>query len=48
MTTRRPHLREVTDSCITDGCITDVTCGNGVWDAPPRARHAAEAPMIRP
>lgn len=40
---RRLHLCEV-----RDGRITDVTtyC-NGGWDEELRARHAAEAPMIR-
>lgn len=44
MTARRLHLCEV-----TDGRITAVTsyC-NGGWDAELRARHAAEAPMVRP
>jgi hypothetical protein len=34
---------------VRDGRITDVTvyC-NGGWDAELRARHAAEAPMLRP
>jgi hypothetical protein len=41
---RRLHLCEV-----RDGRITSVTtyC-NGGWDAELRARHATEAPMIRP
>lgn len=41
---RRVHLCEV-----RDGRIAEVTtyC-NGGWDAELRARHAAEAPMIRP
>jgi hypothetical protein len=44
MTARRIHLCEV-----TDGRISSVTtyC-NGGWDDELRARHAAEAPMIRP
>lgn len=43
VTARRIHLCEV-----VDGHITSVTtyC-NGGWDADLRARHAAEAPMIR-
>ena len=34
---------------VSDGRITDVTgyC-NGGWDDELRARHAAEAPMLRP
>ena len=41
---RRLHLCEV-----TDGRISRVTtyC-NGGWDAALRARHTAEAPMVRP
>jgi hypothetical protein len=44
MTARRIHLCE-----IADGRITAVTtyC-NGGWDVELRARHAAEAPMVRP
>jgi hypothetical protein len=44
ITARRLHLCEV-----HDGRITAVTsyC-NGGWDEELRARHAAEAPMIRP
>jgi hypothetical protein len=44
MTARRIHLCEV-----ADGRITGVTtyC-NGGWDGELRARHAAEAPMLRP
>ena len=44
VTARRLHLCEV-----ADGRITNVTtyC-NGGWDESLRARHAAEAPMIRP
>jgi hypothetical protein len=44
MTARRIHLCE-----IADGHITAVTtyC-NGGWDDELRARHAAEAPMVRP
>ena len=43
LTARRLHLCEV-----ADGRITSVTtyC-NGGWDADLRARHAAEAPMLR-
>lgn len=43
MTARRLHLCEV-----RDGRITEVTtyC-NGGWDEELRARHAAEAPMVR-
>ena len=34
---------------LRDGRITEVTCYcNGGWDAELRARHAAEAPMVRP
>lgn len=44
MTARRLHLCEV-----ADGRITSVTtyC-NGGWDDELRARHAADAPMLRP
>lgn len=44
LTARRIHLCEV-----RDGQISSVTtyC-NGAWDAEQRARHAAEAPMVRP
>ena len=44
MIARRVHLCEV-----RDGRITEVTtyC-NGGWDDELRARHAAEAPMLRP
>jgi ketosteroid isomerase-like protein len=44
MTARRIHLCEVRDgriSAVTTYC-------NGAWDEELRARHAAEAPMIRP
>lgn len=44
MTARRLHLCEVTDGRIT--AVT--TYCNGGWDDALRARHAAEAPMIRP
>ncbi len=43
-TARRLHLCEVTDGRIT--AVT--TYCNGGWDDALRARHAAEAPMIRP
>ena len=34
---------------VRDGLITDVVCFcNGGWDDALRARHAAEAPMLRP
>lgn len=34
---------------VRDGRITEVTCYcNGGWDDELRARHAAEAPMLRP
>jgi hypothetical protein len=34
---------------VRDGLITEVTCYcNGGWDDELRARHAAEAPMLRP
>jgi hypothetical protein len=34
---------------VRDGRITDVVCYcNGGWDAELRARHAADAPMLRP
>jgi hypothetical protein len=34
---------------VCDGRIAEVTCYcNGGWDAELRARHAAEAPMVRP
>jgi hypothetical protein len=41
---RRIHLCEVRDGCI---CAVTTYC-NGGWDEELRARHAAEAPMIRP
>jgi len=41
---RRMHLCEVVDGRIT--AVT--TYCNGGWDADHRARHATEAPMIRP
>jgi ketosteroid isomerase-like protein len=44
MTARRLHLCEVADGRIT--AVT--TYCNGGWDAELRARHAAEAPMVRP
>lgn len=44
MTARRLHLCEVADGRIT--AVT--TYCNGGWDDELRARHAAEAPMIRP
>ena len=44
MTARRIHLCEVDDGQIT----TVTTYCNGGWDAELRARHAAEAPMLRP
>jgi hypothetical protein len=44
VTARRLHLCEVTDGRIT--AVT--TYCNGGWDDELRARHAAEAPMIRP
>ena len=44
MTARRIHLCEVADGRIT--AVT--TYCNGAWDADLRARHAAEAPMVRP
>ena len=40
---RRLHLCEVRDGVIAEV----VTYCNGGWDAPLRARHAAEAPMLR-
>jgi hypothetical protein len=43
VTARRVHLCEVADSRIT--AVT--TYCNGGWNAELRARHAAEAPMIR-
>jgi hypothetical protein len=43
MTARRMHLCEVVDGHIT--AVT--TYCNGGWDAELRARHTAEAPMIR-
>ena len=43
MTARRLHLCEVADGRIT--AVT--TYCNGGWDDELRARHAAEAPMIR-
>ncbi len=44
MVARRLHLCEVRDHQIT--AVT--TYCNGGWDEELRARHAAEAPMIRP
>ena len=44
MTARRIHLCEVADGRI---CAVTTYC-NGGWDDELRARHAAEAPMIRP
>jgi len=44
MTARRIHLCEVRDGRI---CAVTTYC-NGGWDDELRARHAAEAPMIRP
>ncbi len=44
VTARRIHLCEVHESRIT--AVT--TYCNGAWDEELRARHAAEAPMIRP
>jgi hypothetical protein len=44
ITARRIHVCDVTDGRIT--AVT--TYCNGGWDAELRARHAAEAPMIRP
>jgi hypothetical protein len=44
MTARRLHLCEVADGRI----IAVTTYCNGGWDDALRARHAAEAPMIRP
>ena len=44
MTARRLHLCEVADGRIT--AVT--TYCNGGWDDELRARHAAEAPMVRP
>jgi hypothetical protein len=44
VTARRIHLCEVHDGRIT--AVT--TYCNGGWDDELRARHAAEAPMIRP
>ncbi|MGH8777348.1 MAG: hypothetical protein ACRDWI_20175 [Jiangellaceae bacterium] len=43
-TARRIHLCEVDDGRITAA----TTYCNGGWDDALRARHAAEAPMIRP
>lgn len=44
VTARRLHVCEVIDGRIT--AVT--TYCNGGWDAELRARHAAEAPMLRP
>ena len=44
MVARRLHVCEVTDGQIT--AVT--TYCNGGWDGELRARHAAEAPMVRP
>lgn len=43
-TARRIHLCEVVDGRIA--AVT--TYCNGAWDAAQRARHAADAPMLRP
>ena len=44
ITARRIHLCEVQDDRI---CAVTTYC-NGGWDDELRARHAAEAPMVRP
>jgi hypothetical protein len=44
MTARRLHLCEVRDGRI----VAVTTYCNGGWDDELRARHAAEAPMLRP
>lgn len=44
LTARRLHVCEVTDGRIS----TVTTYCNGGWDDELRARHAAEAPMVRP
>ena len=44
MTARRIHLCEVSDGRI---CAVTTYC-NGGWDDELRARHGAEAPMVRP
>lgn len=44
ITARRIHLCEVRDGRI---CAVTIYC-NGGWDDELRARHAAEAPMVRP
>jgi ketosteroid isomerase-like protein len=44
VTARRIHLCEVADGRIT--AVT--TYCNGGWDTQLRARHAVEAPMVRP
>ena len=44
VTARRLHLCEVRDGRI---CAVTTYC-NGGWDEALRARHAAEAPMVRP
>lgn len=44
LTARRMHLCEVRDGRI---CEVTTYC-NGGWDDELRARHAAEAPMVRP
>ena len=44
ITARRIHLCDVHDGQI---CAVTTYC-NGGWDDEQRARHAAEAPMIRP
>jgi hypothetical protein len=43
-TARRIHLCDVADGRIT----AVATYCNGAWDEELRARHAAEAPMVRP
>ena len=53
---RRPRRGEHTEiarklwHCVVrDGQIVEATCYcNGGWDDELRARHAAEAPMLRP
>ena len=44
ITARRIHLCEVHNDQI---CAVTTYC-NGGWDDELRARHAAEAPMVRP
>jgi hypothetical protein len=46
---RTEVARKMWHCVVRDGQIVEATCYcNGGWDAELRARHAAEAPMLRP